>query len=82
MLCRQRAAVNGWVGQCNFRLRLDSTPEFIVLRICEHDAFLSQKELDLLGLLAGSVPVPEVPHAAPCGWGRVGLVTFAVAAAQ
>jgi aminoglycoside phosphotransferase (APT) family kinase protein len=52
----------------NFRLRLDSTPEFIVLRIYEHDASLCQKELDLLGLLAGSVPVPEVLHAAPCGW--------------
>jgi hypothetical protein len=30
----------------NFRLRLDSTPEFIVLRIYEHDASLCQKELD------------------------------------
>ena len=60
----------------NFRLRLDSTPEFIGLRIYEHDASLCQKELDLLCLLAGSVPVPEVLHAALCGW--EGIPPFAL----
>src|SRR6202021_1773290 len=53
----------------NFRLRLDSTPEFIVLRIYEHDASLCQKDLDVLGLLAGSGPAPESLHAPPGGGG-------------
>ena len=44
----------------NFKLRLDSTHEWIVLRIYEHDPSLCQKELDLMRLVAGSVPVPEI----------------------
>jgi aminoglycoside phosphotransferase (APT) family kinase protein len=51
----------------NFKLRLDSTPESIVLRIYEHDASLCQKEVDLLRLVGGSVPVPEVLYAEPRG---------------
>ena len=51
----------------NFKLRLDGQPEPVVLRIYEHDASLCRKELDLLRLAGGSVPVPEVIHAEPCG---------------
>ena len=52
----------------NFKLRLDSTPESIVLRIYEHDASLCQKEVDLLRLVSGPVPVPEVLYAEPRGY--------------
>jgi hypothetical protein len=47
----------------NFKLHLDGQPEPVVLRIYEHDASLCRKELDLLRLAGGSVPVPEVIHA-------------------
>jgi aminoglycoside phosphotransferase (APT) family kinase protein len=49
----------------NFKLRIDSLAEPMVLRIYEHDPTLCQKEVDLLRFLSGSVPVPEVIHAAP-----------------
>jgi aminoglycoside phosphotransferase (APT) family kinase protein len=52
----------------NFKLRLDSLAESFVLRIYEHDATLCQKELDLMRLVSGSVPVPEVVAAEPNGW--------------
>jgi hypothetical protein len=55
----------------NFRLRLDSRPEFIVLRVYEHHTSLCQKELDLIGLLTGSVRVPEVIYAQPRGWDQI-----------
>jgi aminoglycoside phosphotransferase (APT) family kinase protein len=58
---------DGW-RNANFRVRLDSAPRLIVLRIYEHDASICQKEVDLIGLLAASVPVPEVIHAEPRGW--------------
>ena len=51
----------------NFKLRLDGQPEPVVLRIYEHDASLCRKEMDLLRLAGGSVPVPEVIHAEPHG---------------
>jgi len=51
----------------NFKLRLEGQPEPVVLRIYEHDASLCRKEMDLLRLAGGSVPVPEVIHAEPCG---------------
>ena len=51
----------------NFKLRLDGQPEPMVLRIYEHDASLCRKELDLLRLAGGSVPVPEAIHAEPYG---------------
>jgi len=47
----------------NFKLHVDSMPEYCVLRIYEHDASLCQKEADLIRLLTGSVPVPEIIHA-------------------
>jgi len=52
----------------NFKLQLDPAPEPVVLRIYEHHASLCQKEIDLMRLVGGAVPVPEVIHAAPRGW--------------
>jgi aminoglycoside phosphotransferase (APT) family kinase protein len=51
----------------NFKLRLDTAPGLLVLRIYEHDVSLCQKEIDLLNLVAGSVPVPALIHAEPRG---------------
>lgn len=53
----------------NFKIRLSSMSDPIVLRIFEHDASLCQKEADLLRLIGASVPVPEVLYAAPHGLG-------------
>ena len=52
----------------NFKLHLDAAREPAVLRIYEHDPSLCPKEVDLLRLLAASVPVPEVLYAEPHGW--------------
>jgi aminoglycoside phosphotransferase (APT) family kinase protein len=60
----------------NFKLRIDSLAEPIVLRIYEHDPTLCQKEMDLLRFVGRSVPVPEVIHAAPLGGD--GLPPFAL----
>ena len=46
----------------NFKIRLDSPAETVVLRIYEHDSSLCQKEMDLIRLVARDVPVPEVIH--------------------
>lgn len=55
----------------NFRVQIDSTPKFVVLRVYEHDASLCQKELDLLNLVGNSIPVAEVIHAEPSGMNHV-----------
>lgn len=47
----------------NFKLRLDRPPGAVVLRFYEHDASLCQKELDLIRLLRGALPVADVLHA-------------------
>src|SRR6266536_5663045 len=57
----------GGLRNANFLLRVDATPEPMVLRIYEHDASLCQKEVDLLSLLRGPVPLAEVVHAEPRG---------------
>src|SRR5262245_48058357 len=46
----------------NLKLRLDSMPEPIVLRIYEHDPSICQKEADVMRLAGRVVPVPEVIH--------------------
>jgi len=51
----------------NFKLLLEGAAEPMVLRIYRHDPALCRKELDLIQLLEGSVPVPEVIHAEPHG---------------
>src|ERR1700686_2668728 len=58
---------HGW-RQANFSLCLDCGPESIVLRIYEHDTSLCQKEVDLIRLIGGSVPVPELIHVEARGW--------------
>ena len=58
----------GGLRNSNFKLHLDSAPHVAVLRIYEHDASLCRKEIDLMRLVGGSVPVPEVLHAEPLGF--------------
>jgi aminoglycoside phosphotransferase (APT) family kinase protein len=58
----------GGLRNTNLKLRLDGTPEPIVLRVYEHDASLCQKEVDLLRLVAGRVPTAEVIYASPRGF--------------
>jgi aminoglycoside phosphotransferase (APT) family kinase protein len=55
--------LGGGFRNSNFKIRINASPEFLVLRIYEHDASLCQKELDLFQLVKGSVPVPEIIHA-------------------
>lgn len=59
--------LTGGLRNANFKLRLNSGQEAIVLRIYEHDPSLCQKEVDLLQLIGNSVPVPEVLYAEPNG---------------
>src|SRR5271157_3400885 len=49
----------------NFKVLVDSRA--FVLRIYEHDASLCRKEVDLLRLVSGSVPAPEVIYVEPDG---------------
>ena len=51
----------------NFKVVLDGADP-VVIRIYEHDRTLCEKEMDVLALVAGSVPVPEVIHAEPAGF--------------
>ena len=60
----------------NFRLRLDSIPGFVVLRIYEHDPSLCAKEVDLLNLIKHSVPVPAIIHAEPEGLNEIPPFVF------
>jgi aminoglycoside phosphotransferase (APT) family kinase protein len=61
----------------NFKLRLDSSPDPIVLRMFEHDASLCQKEIDLYRLIHGSVSVPELIYAQPDGFEDLPAFTLA-----
>ncbi|MGD0929999.1 MAG: phosphotransferase [Candidatus Korobacteraceae bacterium] len=51
----------------NFKVRLDTGDGWIVVRIYEHDASLCRKEIDLLRVVAVTVPVPQVIFAEPSG---------------
>ncbi len=55
----------------NFKLRVSTSGVPMVLRLYEHDASICRKELDLLRLVRGKVPVPEVVYAAPDGLGDI-----------
>ena len=59
----------GGLRNANVKVTLDATSEPIVLRVYEHDASLCRKEADLIHLVGGSVPVPEVILAEPAGDG-------------
>jgi hypothetical protein len=39
-----------------------------MLRVYEHDLSICKKDVDLIRLVGGSVPVPVVIHAEPHGW--------------
>lgn len=60
--------LGGGLRNANFKLRLDSKSDLIVLRIYEHDASLCQKEIDLMHLIRDLIPVPEVIYAEPQGF--------------
>src|SRR5579863_2017075 len=51
----------------NFKVRLDTGADWFVVRLYEHDASLCQKEVDLIQLIGGSVPVPDLIYAEPGG---------------
>jgi len=59
------AALEGGLRNCNLKLTTDRGT--FVLRVYEHHASLCHKEVDLLQLVAGRAPVPEVVYAAPDG---------------
>ena len=61
--------LTGGLRNANFKLTLDSAAEPIVLRVYEHDASLCRKEADLIRLVRGTVPVPQVILAEPAGEG-------------
>jgi hypothetical protein len=53
----------GGLRNANFKVRLDTMTELVMLRICEHDASLCRKEIDLMRLIGRSIPVPDVLYA-------------------
>jgi len=56
--------LRGGYRNANFKVSLDSSYlPAVVLRIYEHDAALCRKEVDLMSLVAGTVPVPDVLYA-------------------
>lgn len=52
----------------NFKVVFDRAPQALVLRVYEHDPSLCQKEIDLLQMIKGTVPVPQIIYAEPNGW--------------
>jgi aminoglycoside phosphotransferase (APT) family kinase protein len=61
----------GGLRNTNFRIQIDTSPDWLVVRLYEHDASLCQKELDLFRFVARSVPVPSVLYAEPEGFDDV-----------
>src|SRR6266540_5126495 len=57
--------LSGGMRNSNLKVQVDCVCEPVVLRIYEHDVSLCQKEVDLIRLVEGSVPVPEVLYAEP-----------------
>lgn len=51
----------------NFKIDFKDSRESVVLRLYEHDPALCRKEVDLLRLIHGSVPVPQIVYAEPNG---------------
>ena len=51
----------------NFKISLDRAPGDVVLRVYEQDPSLCQKEVDLLRMVSGTVPVPHTIYAEPEG---------------
>jgi len=61
--------LSGGYRNANFKVRLDHQADPVVFRIYEHDPSLCRKEVDVMQLVAGSVPVPEVLCTEPAGLG-------------
>jgi aminoglycoside phosphotransferase (APT) family kinase protein len=57
----------GGYRNSTFKLLVEGLADPLVLRVYEHDPALCQKEVDILRLIAGSVPAAEVVDAAPSG---------------
>ena len=54
--------LEGGQRNTNVKLRVEGMADPLVLRIYRHDAALCRKELDLMKLVRGVVPVPDVIH--------------------
>lgn len=63
------AQLSGGISNSSFKIHFEPGDEPIVLRIYERDPAACQKEIDLLCTLGRTVPVPEVVHAEPEGFG-------------
>ncbi|HUE82532.1 MAG TPA: phosphotransferase [Pyrinomonadaceae bacterium] len=59
--------LTGGLANLNFKLRLDSPELTLVLRIYQRDPAACAREIGLLQLLRGAVPVPDVFYAEPLG---------------
>lgn len=55
--------LDGGLMNSNYRLHLSGAPEVCVLRICDRDPAACGREVAVLRLLHGSIPVPEVFYA-------------------
>jgi aminoglycoside phosphotransferase (APT) family kinase protein len=68
--------LSGGLSNSSFRIYFESSDEPLVLRIYERDPGACWKELDLLHTLGRTVPVPEVLHSEPEGFGDDGPFIF------
>ena len=68
--------LSGGLSNSSFRIHFESSDEPVVLRIYERDPVACRKELDILRAFGRIVPVPEVLHAEPEGFGDEGPFIF------
>ena len=68
--------LSGGLSNSSFKVHFATDDEPVVLRVYERDPGACRKELDLLGALGAIVPVPEVLHAEPEGFGDEGPFIF------
>jgi aminoglycoside phosphotransferase (APT) family kinase protein len=70
------ARLVGGLSNSSFKIHFEPGGEPVVLRVYERDPAACRKELELLGTLARTVPVPEVLHAEPDGLDGDGPFVF------
>ena len=68
--------LSGGLSNSSFRVDFQSGDEPIILRIYERDPGACRKELELLCALGRTIPVPDVLHAEPEGFGGEGPFIF------
>jgi aminoglycoside phosphotransferase (APT) family kinase protein len=68
--------LSGGLRNTNYRLRLSSRPEPVVLRLFSADSSACPREAALERLVAGRVPVPEVLHSEPAADPPWNIVTW------